>query len=649
MAYNKKTWESDEVITQEALNNMEDGIAAAHTAIAATNTNLAGKQDALTPGSGITITDNTIAINAATMAAIGEKNTLTVTPSSWPSTPNKAATYLAAAGTYEGIGASGADIVVAAGKQASLNWDATNNCWVKGTEIAAGGEGGGGTTPEQTLTPTATNAIPSSKAVADYVNGKIETVVATEAVVDDSNSDISSPSDSHVPSTMKMVGYVGERINDAKHPKTYSHFDVDRIRAKCPYFMQDDYSGDTGLTDYGQTNYFLNKLKKIGAAKEGEKRILWMSDAHYQNINTANPGEKSNSKTWMALMAAVKDACNIPWCVFSGDAFEAAATADNVNDRGGYVGARCLGEFMADWYSVAGGQCTVVCGNHDANNAGMSNYNNGTNTTKSAVIKSSIIEEIMMGMIADKHYDEEGLSLFEDESFGYSPEKLEEVKAYLRLNYYTDDDASKIRHIVFNTGNKSIEEVGFGITSHQSVLFSLFLLAEALKTLPEGYDVILEMHEYPGSSATSTDVVPVFNMIEAWRNRNSAFGIAKASLVSGDMSKWYYLHDVDVWNNNPDNYRSVVRVSFANANVGKILVLIGHTHYDGAYRYYRNGDSWARASANSETEFSDGDLLALNIQKSCYGRTELRAWLKAPSRRPRSMSSNGFQAPRSSA
>lgn len=65
MAYNKKTWESDEVITQEALNNMEDGIAAAHTAIAATNTNLAGKQDALAPGSGITITDNTIAIDAA--------------------------------------------------------------------------------------------------------------------------------------------------------------------------------------------------------------------------------------------------------------------------------------------------------------------------------------------------------------------------------------------------------------------------------------------------------------------------------------------------------------------------------------------------------------------------------------------------------
>lgn len=65
MAYNKKTWKSDEVITKGALNNMEDGIAAAHTAIAATNTNLAGKQDALTPGSGITITDNTIAINAA--------------------------------------------------------------------------------------------------------------------------------------------------------------------------------------------------------------------------------------------------------------------------------------------------------------------------------------------------------------------------------------------------------------------------------------------------------------------------------------------------------------------------------------------------------------------------------------------------------
>lgn len=111
MAYNKKTWESDEVITQEALNNMEDGIAAAHTAIAATNTNLAGKQDALTPGSGITITDNTIAINAAHAsgtetpaqqkpATVGKVQELigegrrVVAITAWPQTPDEALIYL---------------------------------------------------------------------------------------------------------------------------------------------------------------------------------------------------------------------------------------------------------------------------------------------------------------------------------------------------------------------------------------------------------------------------------------------------------------------------------------------------------------------------------------------------------------------------
>ena len=111
MAYNKKTWESDEVITQEALNNMEDGIAAAHTAIAATNTVLAGKQAALTPGSGITITDNTISINAAhaseqestdhaKLASVGKVQELigagrrVVPITTWPQTPNTDIIYL---------------------------------------------------------------------------------------------------------------------------------------------------------------------------------------------------------------------------------------------------------------------------------------------------------------------------------------------------------------------------------------------------------------------------------------------------------------------------------------------------------------------------------------------------------------------------
>lgn len=118
MAYNKKTWESDEVITQEALNNMEDGIAAAHASIAATNTNLAGKQDALTPGSGITITDNTISIDAA--------------HASEPESTDQA-------------------------KLASVG---------KVKELI---DEGGNVTPSPALDPTNDMQIPSSKAVADYI------------------------------------------------------------------------------------------------------------------------------------------------------------------------------------------------------------------------------------------------------------------------------------------------------------------------------------------------------------------------------------------------------------------------------------------------------------------------------------------------
>lgn len=506
MAYNKKTWESDEVITQEALNNMEDGIAAAHTAIAATNTNLAGKQDALTPGSGITITDNTIAIDAA---------------------------------------------------------------HASGTE-----------TPAQQKPAT--------------------------------------------------VGKVEEMINNDGGHKYPLPYDIDEIRRVCPYYLQDDPSNDLNLNSYGQSNYLFTKLKKIGTPQSEEKRFIWMSDAHYQNINAVSGlDERQNSKTWRTLMKAVKSAYNIPWCIFCGDAFEAASAEDNNNNRGGFVGARMLGEFMSDWYSVAGSNTSVVCGNHDSNNAGFNNYKYGdaTKTNISSVIKSSVIEDITMGMISGRQFDDEGIAIFDDyDTFGYDSDKLDEVKAYMRLNYYVDDYQNKVRHIVLNTNNKSIEETEFGISTYAGVEFSYFLLAKALQTLPRGYDVIIEMHEYPGSSATSTSSVPILDMIKAWRDNLSSFGIFKYN-IAGDIKKWYFKHNVDIWNNQPDNYRSVVHVSFAGANVGKLLILLGHSHSDSAHRYYRTTNSseaevWGRENANSSSEFSEGDILALTIQKSCYGRTD---------------------------
>lgn len=106
----------------------------------------------------------------ATMAAVIEKKTVTI--DTWPENPDKAVTYLAATGTYEAIGDNGEDIEVPTGCQATLNWDAETDCWLMGTPIPVGttGSGGGGNIDlAQTLDPEATDEVPSSKAVAEYV------------------------------------------------------------------------------------------------------------------------------------------------------------------------------------------------------------------------------------------------------------------------------------------------------------------------------------------------------------------------------------------------------------------------------------------------------------------------------------------------
>lgn len=188
MAYNKKTWESDEVITQEALNNMEDGIAAAHTAIAATNTNLAGKQDALTPGSGITITDNTIAINAAhvsgetadqsNLASVGKVKELigegrrVVPITSLPATLDQSVIYL--------VHDSSSDITfgaetVLAGTTAHVYHD--GNGWVVMSD--------GNITLDPAIDPfnPSANKAPSSKAVVDYVGFVPRTIALRPEII----------------------------------------------------------------------------------------------------------------------------------------------------------------------------------------------------------------------------------------------------------------------------------------------------------------------------------------------------------------------------------------------------------------------------------------------------------------------------------
>ena len=489
--------------------------------------------------------------------------------------------------------------------------------------------------------PIGTESVPIGSTAYAYHNGAAWVVVEDEgtptpeaimAALEDrlDTADGEQVEDATIPTTEKVQELIGNR-SEVINGDSHGGFDISEIRDKAEYYLQDGVELDADIDSYDDSGYLMKKIRSIGTQpSEGEKRLIYMADAHYQEIDTTQ-GDRQNSRKWPYIMRAVKSACNIPWAVYGGDAYEGTPTA--VAGRGGYVGARMLSEFMSDWWAVNGDRCSVCVGNHDSNNAGFSHYGNPTASTNNIEIEDVVLTDIlvdrMTGYIAQKHYDDEGLALVDSmdyasgsgtyfEDFATNTDKKNGFKALIKTNYYVDDSVNKIRHIVLNSNAKTIEEANIlsdgKSTTYGALIISQFLLAKALGTLPAGYDAIVEIHEFPTSAIA---IGYIANTIKSWRDKKSDHSFAKND-ASGVTSNWYNKHEL--------GFRSLAYYDFSNANSGHVIILAAHLHADNQRRVYEYSNTqgnlvWGTSAIPSEG-ISEGEILLINTQKSCFGRYE---------------------------
>lgn len=488
--------------------------------------------------------------------------------------------------------------------------------------------------------PIGTESVPIGSTAYAYHNGAAWVVVEDEgtptpgaiiSALEDKldTADGEQVEDATIPTTEKVQELIGNR-SEVINGDSHGGFDISEIRDKAEYYLQDGVELDADIDSYDDSGYLIKKIRSIGTQpSEGEKRLIYMTDAHYQKIDTQ--GDRQNSRKWPYIMRAVKSACNIPWAVYGGDAYEGTPTA--VAGRGGYVGARMLGEFMDDWWAVNGDRCSVCVGNHDSNNAGFSHYGNPTASTNNTAIGDVILTDVLVDRMTDyivqKHYDDEGLALVDTmdyvggsgtyfEDFATNTDKKNGFKALIKTNYYVDDAVNKIRHIVLNSNAKTIEEANIlsdgKSTTYGALIISQFLLAKALGTLPADYDAIVEIHEFPTSAIA---IGYIANTIKSWRNKKYDHSFAKND-ASGITSNWYNKHEL--------GFRSLAHYDFSTANSGHIIILAAHLHEDNQRRVYEYSNTqgnlvWGTSAIPSEG-ISEGEILLINTQKSCFGRYE---------------------------
>jgi len=147
----------------------------------------------------------------------------------------------------------------------------------------------------------------------------------------------------------------------------------------------------------------------------------------------------------------------------------------------------------------------------------------------------------------------------------------------MNLHYYIDDHTNKIRYIVLNSGNaySGVVQNIFGANGMSELLLQYDWYAEVLKNVPEGYDVVVSIHELLYGEE---------NYYPAMRARG-VMGLLNARIqkTSGTM----YLNpssDISQNTNLIDYFPATTHTyDFSECkNIGKGLVMNGHFHFDKA-------------------------------------------------------------------
>ena len=356
---------------------------------------------------------------------------------------------------------------------------------------------------------------------------------------------------------------------------------ANNIKENKPYFLNSDYSDESS---YDGSSYLDAKIRNI----PNGKHFLFVTDTHIGYDNGMQLKETE-------IMAYVKAKLNAGTVVFGGDAVGQQDTP--------YKAAKELAVYSEDKFNAFGPDFIWCQGNHDAN----ANINLANKIISSEIYKRTTG---IMSRYGKAVFDTEGISIIK--TLELSDSDKTEAIAWMNLHYYYDDNISKIRFIVLETGDGSNGAgiVGSAWSGWENLIGYNAFIGKALQTAPDGYDVVIVMHQLlPETSFTDNAEITqipqkgignVFGMAAAFKNK-ATITITGDSTSQSSRPVLYALMRGTIGDG--------VTFDFSNRTAGRIFIISGHFHMDDAWIFQNSGSSpWYYAGK----EYGQWDTLLNN-------------------------------------
>ena len=293
---------------------------------------------------------------------------------------------------------------------------------------------------------------------------------------------------------------------------------------------------------------------KAGMIPQG-KSLIFITDSHW----SANAGHSTEQ------MKYVSDLTGIGTVIFGGDSYDHGKDKEDA--------LRQLELYTESCVETFGDGFHYVIGNHDANSWPVGK---GLSTMEAALIPDSVIFRVTQSHIKDDVvYDQVGLKTVLDFAFETEGQRLEAM-AWMKMHWYRDIPSQKIRIITLETGNRGYTARTFANNAEALFLVQTDFVANALKSMPEGYDAVIVGHQmgfYKGDRKEGTDIAGLRQMMEvvsAYRTSSKV----KISATGAPLSRHPFMKAF--WKAAGSHEYDFSSVT----GPGKVVMLGGHFHCD---------------------------------------------------------------------
>lgn len=404
----------------------------------------------------------------------------------------------------------------------------------------------------------------------------------------------------------QTIDKLDEDVNVIKHQvdKQFAFSECITVRKLIPSYYFDYDSTPESIDE----NEYLDGV--ISAVPDGCKKVIFFTDSHWGIYNWTGKQGREYEGISTPIMLYCKNKLNIKNVIFGGDILAA-----NMPQENALLWAR---RFMNNVLSAFHNSLLFVKGNHDFNQIQGENpqydYTSLLNYTLTYPIYTKYLNDSVVfdeGLMATAKYA------------GYTGTALTEITCFAKQHYYKDDDDSKVRYIIVDTGSVNTNSYLHDLVGNDpfNVLWLQYaFIYSALMGTPKDYDVVVAGHfflDYRNGFVIDTfdRIVTLCKMLSAFKVKGSV----NVSYPSGISNLAYA--------GNKFNFRS-------RNNIGKVFVLCGDSHQDASAICQTNNGIYECVPYYDNVQQSDDAILIINTMCEVCGGVQQKTGGNATSYYP---------------